>query len=603
VGRDAPIKIAWLLEHQYSPAGLSFAALKNADAALAKVLRAAATQADCALHLGIVHIEEYGPAEYFGDGFDGQFGWRGYDDEEDQEELASSDDFEVVEVTDGWCYIDHWMNIDDGAAGFGKLPLGEGEVLPVGALDDEVPDEQRVTEATGNEGASFERSYHRAALVIWLRRQFVDVLLQAGVRAALPYLEKRVAPCERLAPDAERFAVCVEAGRVVEAWERVVAREAKALAGYGDLDFDDEDRDEDWEDLVDDEVHFGAGEAEGADRGRMVALLGQLGDAGLLERFIRRVVTPQFDGSEAVALVESARVFDEKRWGELFSRLVQQNIETATRGCVSVFARLIQSQYALGHPERTAALRDVGSAIVAGLPLLGGQLSRVEHGGGSGARKARPVDAEALADLLDGLATLEAASMRNAACAAIVANGRAFDARAVIVPALRTLCERGNSVSGDAEIGRLWLHAADTLLAQSEYPPALPEDWRQNVELACDCTDCRALQAFARDPVERAHRFPLRKDRRKHLHWQIDQQRLDMTHVTERRGRPYTLVCTKTRWSYERRCEAYRQEVAALGVLANLGEEAPGAFAARCARIAVARQRATTVPNRTSKLN
>ncbi len=31
--RDAPTKIAWLLEHQYSPAGLSFAALKNADRA------------------------------------------------------------------------------------------------------------------------------------------------------------------------------------------------------------------------------------------------------------------------------------------------------------------------------------------------------------------------------------------------------------------------------------------------------------------------------------------------------------------------------------------------------------------------------------------
>src|SRR5439155_25491104 len=52
----APAKLAWLLEHQYSPAGLSFSGLKGRDAALAKVVRHAARRAECALHLGIVHI-------------------------------------------------------------------------------------------------------------------------------------------------------------------------------------------------------------------------------------------------------------------------------------------------------------------------------------------------------------------------------------------------------------------------------------------------------------------------------------------------------------------------------------------------------------------
>ncbi len=48
---DAPAKLAWLLEHQYSPAGLSFSGLKGRDAALAKVVRHAARRAECALHL------------------------------------------------------------------------------------------------------------------------------------------------------------------------------------------------------------------------------------------------------------------------------------------------------------------------------------------------------------------------------------------------------------------------------------------------------------------------------------------------------------------------------------------------------------------------
>ena len=52
---DAPRKIVWLLEHHYSPDGLAFSALKNADAARARVLTAAAEAADCVAHLGIVY--------------------------------------------------------------------------------------------------------------------------------------------------------------------------------------------------------------------------------------------------------------------------------------------------------------------------------------------------------------------------------------------------------------------------------------------------------------------------------------------------------------------------------------------------------------------
>ncbi len=69
-----PDKLVWLLEHDYSEAGLSFDVLKNADAAKAKVLKSAAELADCELHAAIVHIEEEGAAEYIGDGYFDEFG-------------------------------------------------------------------------------------------------------------------------------------------------------------------------------------------------------------------------------------------------------------------------------------------------------------------------------------------------------------------------------------------------------------------------------------------------------------------------------------------------------------------------------------------------
>src|SRR4051812_21334975 len=42
---------------------------------------------------------------------------------------------------------------------------------------------------TGNEGASFERTYRRAALVLWPSERIFAVLSQAGLPVTLPYLD------------------------------------------------------------------------------------------------------------------------------------------------------------------------------------------------------------------------------------------------------------------------------------------------------------------------------------------------------------------------------------------------------------------------------
>jgi hypothetical protein len=72
--------------------------------------------------------------------------------------------------------------------------------------------------------------------------------------------------------------------------------------------------------------------------------------------------------------------------------------------------------------------------------------------------------------------------------------------------------------------------------------------------------------------------LPLAEKRRRHLHQVIDGNRLDTTHVTERRGRPYTLVCTMTQASYERALEAHQvdlDQLAKIGRLAAWHEGLP----------------------------
>ena len=174
----------------------------------------AAARAQCAAHLGVVHIGESGAAEPEDD-----YSYRSrrdrYRNYHDEDEKDDDDDasFTVGTVDDTWQYVDEWRDTNDSAVKFGRIPLASGELLPAGALDREPPDEKRLTEASGNEGATYERSYHRAALVLWRRDRSLDVLLQAGVVAALPYLKQLAAGGKRARPEA--IAV---AEQIVEAW-------------------------------------------------------------------------------------------------------------------------------------------------------------------------------------------------------------------------------------------------------------------------------------------------------------------------------------------------------------------------------------------------
>ena len=97
-----------------------------------------------------------------------------------------------------------------------------------------------------------------------------------------------------------------------------------------------------------------------------------------------------------------------------------------------------------------------------------------------------------------------------------------------------------------------------------------PTDYRRPSKLSCNCDDCRELSAFLDNPNEAVHRFRVRKDRRQHLHRIIERHRCDLTHVTERRSSPQTLVCTKTTASYKAACQVYERDQQFLSRLEGL---------------------------------
>jgi predicted 2-oxoglutarate/Fe(II)-dependent dioxygenase YbiX len=169
-------KLIYPLEHAYTQAELAFAALKGADAAVAGVMVEAAHQADCDLYLALVSIAETGSAEYTGGGYGGRY-WG-----------DSDADFEVGEVEDNSETVHDWRHPDGSRAPLGPLPFHSAELCPPDAFDDMEPEELDFHEATGNAGATFERLYQRAALVLWPRSRRIAVLAQGGLATTVPFL-------------------------------------------------------------------------------------------------------------------------------------------------------------------------------------------------------------------------------------------------------------------------------------------------------------------------------------------------------------------------------------------------------------------------------
>ncbi|MDQ3622130.1 MAG: hypothetical protein M3463_06535, partial [Verrucomicrobiota bacterium] len=407
-------------------------------------------------------------------------------------------------------------------------------------------------------------SYHRAAVVVWRRDRYAEVLLQAGAGAAMPYLEELVsaAASHGAAAKARRDAIAL-AKRMLERWE--------AASG--------------WE--------SGLQERSSSNRGAMLDLLRRLGDAKLAARFIAGIGMKEYDGSENAALAATAAVLGADEAGRLLAALVGAKMRSHPHECADLLGQLIERTGASDASWRAALLHVAAAAV--------GALSEIKNPKSPARFRAdweeeeeleNPPTPTLVADLFDALRLLDAPSLRENAATSIAANVAAFEPPGIVVPALSLLEERhGSSVIHDDAFRQLWNHAARFLLHRSEEPPKPPTDWRQEIALSCRCEDCRALQAFACDPVAREHRFRIKKERRQHLHRTIQERDLDMTHVTDRHGSPQTLVCTKTRRHHQQRCEQHARDRAAMSALVALLREPGGPDRELAARLRAAAQR------------
>ncbi len=509
-GGDEPQKLIYPLEHAYTSAELSFQALKGADDGIARVVAAAAPRAGCDVHLALVSIEEDGSAEHTS--YSGsRRGWSRHDDDGDD------DGFEVIEIDNRKVSASAWRRPDGEPSPLTEIPVEDDEVSPPTAFEGLDPDEQHFHEATGNEGASFERTYRRAALVLWPHERLFAVITQAGVEVTLPWLA-----------DLTRRWMASGEDHDSPLW-----REARELSGHMVATWPTHD----WQPSQDQDP---------TSTGQMLGLLSRLGDLMRLESLLAIIaMRGGFDPGDSEAMADALRLLPPAIAAALMERIVRGAAGRTLAACGALLA-------AAAKLDRTVVI-GAARALVSTLPS---SPVRDTWGHGPG------VQPRFIVDLFGALARIDPV-IADRAADHVLDRPATYGFDKILLPAVRDLlgpAETGRS----AAIERLRLACVAHLEDRVAQPLEAPRDWGRASAVGCECAHCKELSRFLADPDNERWVFRANEGERRHVEMTIRRAHCDVGVTTERRGRPYSLICTKNQASYERRRKQRGRDLADL---------------------------------------
>lgn len=487
------------LKHQYSATSLAFTHLKNEDYAHVDILRKAAQQADCHIYLALLTHWQSGDVSYDYDLY--------YDDE---------DECDMEEIYDESLSITHWLSLEEDSLDqrltFGEMPFTEAEMISEQAIEDWEQSEQEIHAPTGNEGTSMERWYHRAAVVLWPRSQHFAHLYTAGKAAVVEQLQQAIAQWAKSGDKdrAEYQDICNAVHSVIHKW---------TAPSYPGTDYD-----------TTVQTFFDS--------------VQQLDDVALLQQFIEKILSQGISGNEGKTLLA---ICERAGWDNFAAPLQHLFQQKAIKPplYLPVLQSLCGTTPLADNTPRHALCRELLARTLTRLkqeppqkPLFSSDAHPEFEAG------------QIIQRLLWCNLSVQDEQLAQRT-ADLIKEGQYYAVDDSIAPVLLELA-RQTAMRDSPVYQSLRAYSIEELAQLTKDPVVEPSDWKQDIKLSCQCNDCAGLQSFLLDPVQQVHRFRVRKDRRQHLHNIITKHNCDMTHITERKGSPQTLVCTKTRTHYQR---------------------------------------------------
>ncbi len=518
---DEPTRLVYLLDHEYTQRGLSWARLKGSDASRAATVRAAADAADCEIALALAEVHEtwsaYEAEPSWHQGRRGRY-WVD-DDEDDEDGDDSPDDYELQELIESTTSLDCWLDESEETTPT-SLTVSDHEVCATTPTAYLSPHESSYEGYMGNYGNTLDRWYRRAAIVLWPRRWAFAVRAQASPGWAL-----------------DRLADLVRAGDVA------VAREGAAtLASFWRI------------------------AASGKQLlGKALTVARDLDEPGIAAMLLAPFQIEMLARTHAAALARLAA-----HYGESWAHDVVEVWFGRDRPVHSSWNPQ-RADWLESLPDVCEALRAAPKAGASTARLLSASAwTRLRESAGLLLRLATPSYryktlgelGPSVAGMLVSTAIIGAADLRDEVVAFLCQDND--DLVACAITALRAARAAGPPTRRESGLDVVARHCATRLKARLARPARATDDWSIEFPRGSHCELCATLGAFLGDPTRRSFEWPLAEQSRRHIHNRIDEAELPVHHQTRRSGRPYTLVLRKTDALFEREREARRRDQADL---------------------------------------
>ena len=526
-------KIAVPLKHEYTKVGLQWSALKGKDRSLAQVMAEAGCQFGFQVYLALLTYHQEGEVDYDSICDTSSWGYyNGYDEDVNDSEA------EMGEIVEESTALDHWLAPQDQKETFGEMSVDESEVISKKKFTD-FPYEQTVHGPTGNEGMSMERWYRQAMLVIWPQSRHFRILANQGQHFAVPALEDLMENSRNPSKSPECYAF---AKAIIHHWHKCEVRRYY---------------------YYDDPPPTGSSKSLA-----MLTLLAKMDDPKLVDLFIVVVLRDDFDGTEGQVLYDLCEKFGWETLGAPLTRFLKSQKPPGEAPSLKKLASIVTtlcSPPTKMKPERIKVCKALGLDLKT---VVIDWDTKKEEGYSWRSEESREGILECMFTIFS---SVKVSDQLDDFLDHTFANSKRYNLRKILIPAAQEIQKwpKKTAIQTKAHRKLIDFCIAELLLLTKE-PVEEPKDWVQNITIQCDCEDCEQLQRFLLHPKQQVCYFRVRKDRRRHLHEEIKARRCDLTHVTERKGSPFTLVCTKTRATYERKKKRFEGDLVFLTELEKI---------------------------------
>lgn len=530
-------KWAVLFDHQYTQDGLSINTLKGSDRLKASILFAAAQKAGFDAALALVTYWEHGEAEP-------TFTFYSYDrhndyDDDGNEESDEYDDEHIMgHVYERTWTAEHFSDATGRRLNYCQIPLSDQEIIAEIPFDAQKADEEDFEDYTGNAGMTLQRWYRRAGIVVWPSTRRFSVLCEAGVASSIEGLRQSILASKRAntVKRAEIRNQCREfAAKIISIWPE---------RSYG----------------------FFGSDAE-LPKDSFLPLLEQLDDAGLASAWFQNVLMRD-------AMIEPGKslgnICQQHGW-QTFATELNELFDSTSNESLARNARILS--------ELSCRKDKCSDRQILCVNLAKRMVDYLEQWRSTKivqSWRAKMVDLSGLlSSLLRALVVLDREDLLSRLVAYVSDEKNGFDLTKIQVPVLLRLQKWLKvNAKGPSSSLRRWMNMLrGELESRISQPPRKPADFRREFRASCRCADCKVLRSFLEDPLQETLRFPLAKERRRHLHSVININQLDTTHVTEHRGSPHTLVCKKTTASYKRALAAHKVDLDQLEKIQTMSKD------------------------------